>query len=187
MRKIIPGIFLAFFTAVLFCQGQTSFMHVNNKDGSKFSYDIKNIDRITFDLVNDYKTMQVKITAEETDQVTLSEIKNLTFTGNSAGFSGEQSRAITQQYILHQNYPNPFNPVTTIAYVLPCSGQVEIKIIDVTGRLLRALFSGQQTAGSHSQIWDGRNEAGELCSSGLYICQAKFEQATLVKKVMFIK
>jgi hypothetical protein len=187
MNNRILTIFMAILVMLSICQAQTSFMHVNNKDGSKTTYDIKDINKMTFDPATDYKTMNIEKKTGGTDLVTLPETKNLTFTVNSTGFNAGQSRARPKQYILHQNYPNPFNPVTTIAYDLPRSGQVEIKIIDVTGRLLRALFSGQQTAGSHSQVWDGRNEAGELCSSGLYICQAKFEKATLVKKIMFVK
>ena len=42
---------------------------------------------------------------------------------------------------LHQNYPNPFNPVTTLRYDLPEESFVNIKIYDITGRIVNNIVS----------------------------------------------
>jgi hypothetical protein len=74
---------------------------------------------------------------------------------------------------LLQNYPNPFNPETWIPYQLHESGEVVIRIHNVTGELVRELRLGYKSAGQYmtqdrSAYWDGRNEAGERVSSGVY-------------------
>jgi len=74
---------------------------------------------------------------------------------------------------LLQNYPNPFNPETWIPYQLHESGEVVIRIHNVSGELVRELRLGYKSAGQYmtqdrSAYWDGRNKAGERVSSGVY-------------------
>jgi hypothetical protein len=74
---------------------------------------------------------------------------------------------------LLQNYPNPFNPETWIPYQLHEADEVVIRIHNVTGELVRELRLGYKSAGIYtsqdrSAYWDGRNEAGEHVSSGVY-------------------
>ncbi len=47
-------------------------------------------------------------------------------------------------------YPNPFNSAIKVKYVLPESGHVAIKVVDLTGRSLVELFSGNMKSGEHS-------------------------------------
>ncbi|MBI2428481.1 MAG: T9SS type A sorting domain-containing protein [Ignavibacteriales bacterium] len=68
---------------------------------------------------------------------------------------------------MFQNYPNPFNPTTTISYLLPGNSEVTIKIFDVTGREVAALFSGFEEPGYHQHEWRASS-----VSSGMYIYQA---------------
>lgn len=78
-----------------------------------------------------------------------------------------------KQTALFQNYPNPFNPDTWIPYQLAKNAEVTIKIHDVTGKLIRTLNLGQKSSGSYlskerAAYWDGKNQAGETVSSGVY-------------------
>ncbi len=71
------------------------------------------------------------------------------------------------------NFPNPFNPETWIPYQLAEAAHVQIRIYDVLGQLVRELDLGEQRAGdylSHQRAayWDGRNDMGEVVSSGVY-------------------
>ena len=71
------------------------------------------------------------------------------------------------------NYPNPFNPETWIPYQLSESAHVRIRIYDAAGYLVRALDLGTKLAGSYlsregAAYWDGRNNMGEVVSSGKY-------------------
>ncbi len=80
------------------------------------------------------------------------------------------------QNLLLQNYPNPFNPETWIPYQLSEDSLVSISIYDTTGRLVRTLSLGFQSAGFYNSqgraaYWDGRNALGERVASGIYFYQ----------------
>ena len=40
----------------------------------------------------------------------------------------------------------------------------------MSGRLIRTIFDGTVSAGEHSMIWDGRNDAGRKSGIGVYLC-----------------
>jgi hypothetical protein len=70
-------------------------------------------------------------------------------------------------------YPNPFNPDTWIPYDLAEAAAVTIIIRDIGGSTVRRIDVGFQGAGAHrtrarAAHWDGRNDAGEPVSSGVY-------------------
>lgn len=76
------------------------------------------------------------------------------------------------------NYPNPFNPSTTISFALPTASQVQLRIFDVGGRLVKVLIdNGQYVAGEHQMVWNGRTDDGADAPSGLYFYE--FEAGSL--------
>jgi hypothetical protein len=80
---------------------------------------------------------------------------------------------VPERSVLLQNYPNPFNPETWIPYHLKDAENVSIRIYSTAGQLVRTLDLGYKDAGIYSSrskaaYWDGRNEAGEQISSGIY-------------------
>ncbi|HOT98729.1 MAG TPA: prolyl oligopeptidase family serine peptidase [bacterium] len=85
------------------------------------------------------------------------------------------------------NYPNPFNPSTTIEYSLKDDSIIEIKIFDNFGRLVRSLFKGQSTSGTHNLAWDGRDDNDKQLSSGLYYYQIKSETFSSANKMLLLK
>jgi agmatine/peptidylarginine deiminase len=66
------------------------------------------------------------------------------------------------------NYPNPFNPNTTFSFELLYADQVELKIFDAQGRLVRTLIDGLASAGRTELSWDGRDDQGRPLPSGVY-------------------
>ena len=70
--------------------------------------------------------------------------------------------------VVQQNKPNPFRPQTLIAYRLPASGTVSLRIFDATGRTVRTLVDGENAAGMHYATWDGRSDDGAVLGSGVY-------------------
>ena len=84
-------------------------------------------------------------------------------------------------------YPNPFNPSTTIEFSLPEPGQVSLDIYNLAGQKVRTLVAESVNAGSHNVVWDGRDDAGKLLSSGIYF--AGLGAGSLVKtaKMMLLR
>lgn len=77
--------------------------------------------------------------------------------------------SIPKDYSLSPNYPNPFNPTTTIRYDLPEATYVSLVIYDILGRKVRTLRDSREVAGFKSVVWDGKDDAGNSVSTGIYI------------------
>ncbi|MGH1362104.1 MAG: S8 family serine peptidase [Calditrichia bacterium] len=90
-------------------------------------------------------------------------------------------------YELSQNYPNPFNPTTTISYRLAGAGDVEIDIFNSLGQRVRTLVRSSQTAGSYQVVWNGRDDADNKVSSGVYLYRLKSAGQVLTKKMLLLE
>jgi hypothetical protein len=73
--------------------------------------------------------------------------------------------------VLLQNFPNPFNSQTLIRYQLLEPRHVRLEIVASSGRAVKVIFNGEQSAGSHQLLWDGCDEHMTPVSSGLYFCR----------------
>ena len=96
------------------------------------------------------------------------------------------------QNLLLQNYPNPFNPETWIPYQLSENSPVSISIYDTTGRLVRTLSLGFQSAGFYNSqgraaYWDGRNALGERIASGVYLYQLTTPSFQQTRRLVIVK
>jgi hypothetical protein len=83
--------------------------------------------------------------------------------------------AAPKSFALQQNYPNPFsargifgNPTTHIRYELPRPAQVTLTIYNALGQEVRKLVEGQQQAGYHLTVWNGRDQRGRPVPTGIY-------------------
>jgi len=117
---------------------------------------------------------------------------NAFFVRHDATLVENNEAQLPGQFQLQQNYPNPFNPETTIRYELPGSGFVTVKVLDITGRLVKVLVSGWQTMGTQNTIWDGADFDGNLVAAGIYICQIEFtgedgKKLVLSRKMSLVK
>ena len=86
-----------------------------------------------------------------------------------------------------QNYPNPFNPTTTIEYAVPRNSHVEIKIIDLLGREVCTLVTGENTAGNHQVTWNGLDNTGSQVASGVYFYQMTAEGFSETRKLLLLR
>ena len=96
------------------------------------------------------------------------------------------------QNLLLQNYPNPFNPETWIPYQLSENSPVSISIYDTTGKLVRTLSLGFQSAGFYNSqeraaYWDGRNALGERVASGIYFYQLTTPSFQQTRRLVIVK
>jgi cytochrome c peroxidase len=96
------------------------------------------------------------------------------------------------RFQLFQNVPNPFNPETWIPFSLSRTENVAIMVHDMKGQLVRKLNLGIKPAGiymdkSKAVYWDGKNEAGEQVSSGVYFYTIQAGDFTATRKMVMAK
>ena len=85
--------------------------------------------------------------------------------------SNEDEPQIPSRFNMSQNYPNPFNPSTQFSYTLPESGNIDLAIYDVTGKMVYKFRDGFQRAGNHNLLWTGVDHHQKTVTSGAYFCQ----------------
>ncbi|MEJ2536512.1 MAG: T9SS type A sorting domain-containing protein, partial [Calditrichia bacterium] len=83
---------------------------------------------------------------------------------------------------LFQNYPNPFNPTTTIAFDLPKTSNVLLKIFNILGEEVTTLVSARLFTGSYTYKWDATNLA-----SGVYLYRLEAGDYIETKKMILMK
>ena len=83
---------------------------------------------------------------------------------------------------MQQNYPNPFNPSTTIAFALPKSSTVALKLFDMFGRELATLAEGKFSAGRHQVVFDAT-----AFSSGVYFYRLQANEFSQTRRLMLVK
>ncbi len=58
-------------------------------------------------------------------------------------------------WAMHQNYPNPFDDLATIKFDLPYESFVELKVLNLSGQMIKTLVNQQIPAGFYKILWDG--------------------------------
>ncbi|MDI6809540.1 MAG: FlgD immunoglobulin-like domain containing protein [Candidatus Eisenbacteria bacterium] len=94
---------------------------------------------------------------------------------------------IPARFYLAQNHPNPFNPVTGISFGLPAPAHVSLKIYSVSGKLISSLVEANLGAGVHDLTWDGRDDAGRVLASGIYLLKLHAGVFTETRKMVLLR
>jgi len=99
----------------------------------------------------------------------VADIADLQFIWTPTGVEDEDTEAvITRVSCLLPNSPNPFSVQTRLAFDMPQSGPVSIRVYGVDGRLVRNLLQEDRSMGRHTVDWDGRDNAGHQMADGVY-------------------
>lgn len=69
--------------------------------------------------------------------------------------------------------PNPSRGMTVMEYTVAHAGALQMRIRDVTGRVVRTLEARPAAAGLHQVSWDGRDQGGRTLPSGIYFYRAE--------------
>ena len=93
---------------------------------------------------------------------------------------------------LFQNFPNPFNPETWLPYRLAAESPVTFCIYNLQGQLMRELNLGTQAAGNYlsrdaAAYWNGRDEYGEMVSSGVYFYTLEAGAFQSTRRMLILK
>lgn len=86
-----------------------------------------------------------------------------------------------------QNNPNPFTESTMILFNLSERADVRVEVIDIFGKVVKTLKTGQLAPGQYSTNWFGDNEAGASVPSGTYICRVTANDKVQTIKMSLIR
>jgi hypothetical protein len=80
--------------------------------------------------------------------------------------------------------PSVVNGSTTLRLSQNLGRDVEITIYNVAGRVVRKLDMGQ---GMQSALWDGRNDAGQRVSSGVYLARITDQEHSFSARMVMVR
>ncbi len=83
----------------------------------------------------------------------------------------EEMLAIQTQAVPAQVFPNPFTEQVQIRVELAESSRMEVRLFDLSGKLLQSLGRGDYASGSHFFQWNGTMSSGLTVSPGSYVYQ----------------
>ena len=106
---------------------------------------------------------------------------------NPAEHLHQEDCVIPADSFVMKSYPNPFNPVTNIFFDLPESGRVSVSIYNMKGQLVKTLSDEIYESGKHNLIWNGEDQNGKSCASGVYFIQLSSKMWTAANKIILIK
>ena len=86
-------------------------------------------------------------------------------------------------------YPNPFTDRVDVRFSIGLNkGNNELKIYDVSGRLVRSFFIPTDYSVLHTTLmWDGKDSKGKMVPSGIYFCKLKTSKKTMTRKIICVR
>jgi hypothetical protein len=101
------------------------------------------------------------------------------------GWTGvdDTSPMIADKFTLSEAYPNPFNPSTNIKFTIAKSGNVSLKVYNITGQLVMTVLDNKDISrGSYSYKLDMSRFA-----SGIYLYTLQQDNNFIAKKMILLK
>ncbi|MBN2543683.1 T9SS type A sorting domain-containing protein [bacterium] len=94
---------------------------------------------------------------------------------------------VPTKFSLGEAFPNPFNSSITISYSLPKAEHVKLAVYDILGNKVRIIVDEEQEMGYFNIMWDGFNETGEQCSSGIYFIKVVAGDFSYKKRCLLLR
>ncbi len=91
----------------------------------------------------------------------------LIFVSGQTGIEGGQVES-PMQPALGTPFPNPFSGSCSISYDIPVSGMTSITVFDLSGRVVRSIYSGSLPVGTGNVVFDGSDSSGNPLPPGCY-------------------
>jgi hypothetical protein len=80
--------------------------------------------------------------------------------------------------------PNPATGTVNLELESPREGDLEIRIFDARGAVVRSLFRGSAASGTNRFEWDGRNDTGQRVVGGIYFIEAAMGNDRTRRKII---
>jgi hypothetical protein len=137
-----------------------------------------------------FTTFGFESIAEDSNRTKLADRIVDWFFNTAVSIGDPQNSQLIRTLKLSQNYPNPFNPETQIKYSLPVSEnnqRATLVIYDQLGQKVKTLVNEIKPSGRYEVTWNGRNDNGEMTSSGIYFYHLKYGKNISVKKMVLLR
>jgi hypothetical protein len=81
--------------------------------------------------------------------------------------------AAALSFRLHGNTPNPFAATTAILFTTASASDVQLRIYDLAGRVVRTVLDRPLGAGRHQVFWNGDDDTGRPVAKGIYFTRLR--------------
>ncbi|RMD46938.1 MAG: T9SS C-terminal target domain-containing protein, partial [Aquificota bacterium] len=72
-------------------------------------------------------------------------------------------------------------------YNLRMTNRVSLTIYNSLGEKVRTLVNRQQSPGRYEVVWDGRDDSGQLVTSGVYLYKLEAGKFNQAKKMILVR
>ena len=72
-------------------------------------------------------------------------------------------------------YPNPSRNAASVRFSLPRKGHISLDVYNVTGRKVSTIVNGEFNSGTHSIVWNRKDNKGVKVPQGIYFIRLKAE------------
>lgn len=114
-------------------------------------------------------------------------VRHLRVVVGTQAFAKEAGSLAPLKTALATVYPNPFREKAHIGYTLAAPAHVQVDIFDLLGRRVRTLVDLPHEAGRYDVSWDGRDGAGQVVPSGMYLCRLHTGSSTQARTLVLVK
>ena len=151
------------------------------KHGIDFSVQPTNSALYSSHITEGNETRIIIITPETNELFTFS--GEFEFVNVIAANSHEEiAHILPEKFGLTDAYPNPFNPTTSMEITLTVSGNMQVDVYNLSGKIVESLARGYHNADTYLLNWNATN-----VPSGIYFIQAESGGMISTQKVMLIK
>lgn len=80
--------------------------------------------------------------------------------------------------------PNPARGPARLDLTIARARPVDVGVFDIAGRRVATLARGMMSPGTHSLVWDGRDDRGTTAHGGMYLVRAMGEGLTATRRIV---
>ena len=91
------------------------------------------------------------------------------------------------EFTIANPYPNPFNGAVQFSVYMMKEAPISIDVIDLRGKRVARLYSGELNTGNHNFSWYGKDGSGNQMSSGVYYIKVSGKTTDDWRPVTFVK
>ena len=98
---------------------------------------------------------------------------------------GPQAIGLARAPAMDAPLPNPARALARLAFSVP-GGMMRLEVLDIQGRRVRALATGETAAGRYQHGWDLRDEAGRAVAPGLYVVRLEAGAGAVSRRLLVL-